>query len=104
MRDDTEHTQELIKTLVKNDADPNVTFLTNNQETTPLLAAIEQENVDAVKALLFVGTDANKGAAVGYQNRITPLSYALEKQIHATHNKNALKCIIEMLLEHGAYI
>ena len=85
---------EIIKLIIKNGANPNYRLSCfPNGYYNPLYSAIANSNIEATKALLEAGADANQKICMPNQSEKSLLAIAIERG-----NKE----IVEMLLAHGA--
>ena len=82
------HQQTMVDFLLEKDADPNLTYDVGQKKMTPLLSAIENNNVQAVTTLLKHGAKVD-----GIANTQNPL-------VFATMQKDA--AIVNELLKHQA--
>jgi hypothetical protein len=97
---------KVLELLMKNGANPNqLIYDQANCSWTPLLIAIQENNLSAVKFLLDAGADLTKKAGPSMPSRRsttnpsgTPLSYA--QALAFTHVEN--QEIIDLLIKHGA--
>lgn len=105
---DQYYTGEIVQLLIKNGANPNhIFYLDDSKKTfsTPLMVAIQSQNVHAVKALLNSNANVNLRAYFvncGLGKLYSPLSLAIEMKGGSKDPK--LEAIVKLLIEHKANI